>query len=72
MCGLLLHDAWIKWNEDPLIMNLAEKSIPVSTIPFPAITICPETKAYKEKFNFTAMYHTMNEQTPPYDATEEE
>lgn len=31
---------------------------PIYAVPFPAITICPETKAHKALVNFTALYHS--------------
>ncbi|XP_030376071.1 pickpocket protein 28 [Scaptodrosophila lebanonensis] len=43
-CFILINSAYTKWNETPVIVSFAEKSTPVWNIPFPAITICSETK----------------------------
>lgn len=60
-CGFLIHNVWIKWDQSPVIVSFAEKSTPVWEIPFPAVTICPETKTYMDKLNFTDAYHTLIE-----------
>ena len=39
-----------KWQSSPVIVTFDEKSTPVWKIPFPAITICPETKYKKQYF----------------------
>ena len=46
-----------KWQDSPVIVSFAEKSTPVWQIPFPAVTICPETKAMVKHVNFTKGYH---------------
>lgn len=46
-----------RWDRGPLFVGLAEKSQPIWDIPFPAITICPETKAKTAIVNFTDAYH---------------
>lgn len=43
--------------------------MPVGDIPFPAVTICSETKAKQRMFNFTDFYHTILESR---NVTEEE
>ncbi|EDV99610.1 pickpocket protein 28 [Drosophila grimshawi] len=40
----LIYSAYTKWNETPVIVSFAERSTPVWNIPFPAVTICSETK----------------------------
>lgn len=75
LCSLLIHNLWIKWDESPVFVSFAEQSTPVWEIPFPAVTICPETKAQKALFNYTDIYHRIdlafaNETVP--DLTEEE
>lgn len=72
LCGFLIHNVWIKWDQSPVIVSFAEKTTPVYAIPFPAITICPETKTYVRLFNFTEMYHVVNGNKPPYNASDEE
>ena len=60
-CGSLIHNVWIKWDQSPVIVSFAEKSTPVWQIPFPAVTICPETKTYMEKLNFTEVFNLLKE-----------
>ena len=43
----------------PVIVSFAEKSTPVWEIPFPAITICPETKVLKKYADFTKGHHAV-------------
>ncbi|XP_037940845.1 pickpocket protein 28-like isoform X1 [Teleopsis dalmanni] len=43
-CFSLIMSVYHKWNETPVIVSFSEKTTPVWNIPFPAITICSETK----------------------------
>ncbi|XP_075146228.1 ripped pocket [Haematobia irritans] len=47
-CSKLIGRVYSKWTETPVIVSFAEKSTPVWNIPFPAITICSETKRPKK------------------------
>lgn len=51
-CGYLINNSWKQWEENPILINFNEKPTPVWSIPFPSITICPETKAQKRIFDF--------------------
>lgn len=70
-CGQLIWNVYVKWDTSPVIVSFAEKSTPVWQIPFPAVTICPETKAKQTVFNFTDVYHQIFDEylalngTPP-------
>jgi len=59
-CGRSIINIWNKWDQSPVIVSFDEKSTPVWQIPFPAVTICPETKAKQTIFNFTNAYHQMH------------
>uniref|UniRef100_A0A0K8VEQ2 Sodium channel protein Nach n=1 Tax=Bactrocera latifrons TaxID=174628 RepID=A0A0K8VEQ2_BACLA len=52
-CSNLIHSIYIKWNETPVIVSFSEKSTPIWSIPFPAITICSETKRVPRKEGVT-------------------
>ncbi|XP_058985354.1 pickpocket protein 28-like [Musca domestica] len=39
-----IRKVYQKWNDTPVIVTFSERSTPVSDIPFPAITICPEIR----------------------------
>ncbi|KAG4070463.1 hypothetical protein HA402_005695 [Bradysia odoriphaga] len=58
-CGTLIFKLYIKWEESPVIVSFSEKSTPIYEIPFPSVTICPETKAKKNMIDFTETYHKM-------------
>lgn len=60
-CSRLIQNIYRKWDQTPVIVSFAEKSTPVWQIPFPAVTICPETKALSRYINFTEVYSQMNE-----------
>lgn len=49
----------MKWNDFPVILSFTEKEAKISMIPFPTVTICPETKANKDKFDLTSVYNSM-------------
>jgi amiloride-sensitive sodium channel len=66
-CGRLIFNIYQKWDTTPVIVSFAEKSTPVWQIPFPAVTICPETKARMELFNFTARFHNLFENASDYE-----
>uniref|UniRef100_A0A1B0DLX3 Uncharacterized protein n=1 Tax=Phlebotomus papatasi TaxID=29031 RepID=A0A1B0DLX3_PHLPP len=55
-CSLLIWSSWKKWDDTPVIVTFADKSTFVWQIPFPAVTICPETKVKTEYLNFTKVF----------------
>ncbi|XP_052756948.1 pickpocket protein 28-like isoform X2 [Galleria mellonella] len=61
LCAGLIRKVWIKWNVSPVIVSFAESSTPVWQIPYPAVTVCLETKAKQSVFNFTEYYHLYND-----------
>ncbi|XP_055629359.1 pickpocket protein 28-like [Toxorhynchites rutilus septentrionalis] len=56
-CGRLIHNVYVKWDQTPVIVSFNEKSTPVWQIPFPAITVCPETKTKFKYLDFTEAFH---------------
>lgn len=52
LCWVLINDAWTEWDQNPTIITFAEQSTPISTIPFPAITICPQIKTFDRRFSY--------------------
>lgn len=70
-CGILIHDSWHKWEQSPVIINFNEKSTPVWDIPFPSVTICPQTKTRVEIFNFTKIFNDLIEGSIPGNTTDE-
>ncbi|KAL9702251.1 hypothetical protein quinque_005769 [Culex quinquefasciatus] len=55
-CGKLIDGMYRKWDENPVIVTFDEKVTPVWAIPFPAVTICSETKVVRSKVNFTELF----------------
>ncbi|XP_075167589.1 pickpocket protein 28-like [Haematobia irritans] len=43
-CASMIFQVYVKWKETPVIVTISEKPTPIWSIPFPAVTICPETK----------------------------
>jgi acid-sensing ion channel, other len=56
-CKKLIFDVYLKWTENPVIVSFSNRPTSIWHIPFPAVTICPETKADSSLFNITEMYH---------------
>ncbi|KAF5300620.1 hypothetical protein FQA39_LY11081 [Lamprigera yunnana] len=53
LCLFLISKTYVKWQTSPVIVTFSTTEIPISNIPFPAVTICPQTKFDPNKFNFT-------------------
>ncbi|XP_065086994.1 pickpocket protein 28-like [Ochlerotatus camptorhynchus] len=70
-CSRLIQNIYRKWDQTPVIVSFNEKSTPVWQIPFPAVTICPETKAKAEYLNFTTMFHQIQNETDREQVTTE-
>lgn len=47
LLSCLVSEIYVKWITAPVIVSFSEKSTPVYQIPFPAVTICSETKRAK-------------------------
>lgn len=56
-CGNLIDNIYRKWEENPVIITFDEKHTAVWEIPFPAVTICPESKVKKAFLNFTESFY---------------
>lgn len=59
LCGASIRDMWIKWHENPVTMSFTEKYLPISSVPFPTVTVCSETKVKNSKLNVDAAYYAM-------------
>ncbi|XP_055309664.1 uncharacterized protein LOC129573300 [Sitodiplosis mosellana] len=57
LCVNFIQGVYIKWQSSPVIVTFSEKATSVSSIPFPAVTICPETKSHTNELNFTKVYN---------------
>ena len=45
----LCYPIAMKWINFPTITTILQTNFPVSEIPFPAVTICPNNKVFKDK-----------------------
>lgn len=71
-CTLMIHKIFEKWQSTPVIVSFAEKSTSVWEIPFPAVTICPETKALKQNIDFTKGFLAVQSNYSLYNLTDNE
>uniref|UniRef100_A0A6E8WCN3 Uncharacterized protein n=2 Tax=Anopheles coluzzii TaxID=1518534 RepID=A0A6E8WCN3_ANOCL len=61
-CGMMIQQAYNKWDRTPVIVTLSEVPTPVWDMDFPAITICPEIKVLNTKYNFTQEFEALQSQ----------
>lgn len=74
LCSSTIYGLKQKWNIAPVIISYNAKLLPISTIPFPAMTVCPATRISAKKFNFTKTYRSLfklDGQNTPNITTEE-
>lgn len=67
----MIHENYQSWLKDLVIIGFDKDSYHISSIPFPAITICLETKARKKQFDlqkFLSKNATVDENTQILDA----
>ncbi|XP_063916762.1 pickpocket protein 28-like [Zophobas morio] len=60
-CIYLIIQTWLKWDQSPVLVSFAQSPTPVWQVPFPAITICSETKTRQRVYNFTDYYHKVRD-----------
>ncbi|KAE8744812.1 hypothetical protein FOCC_FOCC008536 [Frankliniella occidentalis] len=56
-CFYLMVKVYTKWEGSPVIVSFAETATPIWNVPFPAVSVCPETKSRQTKFNYTGLFH---------------
>ncbi|KAK9883364.1 hypothetical protein WA026_001537 [Henosepilachna vigintioctopunctata] len=52
-CSYMVFKIIDKWNTTPVLVSLATKETSIHEVPFPAVTICPETKISRSCLNYT-------------------
>ncbi|XP_044262774.1 pickpocket protein 28-like [Tribolium madens] len=52
-CIFSIYGVYKKWDGSPVIVNFANQGTPIYRIPFPAVTICPESKSVQNLFSYT-------------------
>lgn len=58
-CGTQIHKLWKKWGKNPVTMELSNRMAPISTLPFPTVTICTKTKTSKDKLDLHFIYQNI-------------
>ncbi|XP_075972068.1 pickpocket protein 28-like [Anticarsia gemmatalis] len=53
ICAYQIQNVFIKWKTSPVIVSFSEHLVPVSKVPFPAVTICPQVKIRPWLYNYT-------------------
>ncbi|XP_018572878.2 pickpocket protein 28-like [Anoplophora glabripennis] len=61
LCVTLILKTYEKWERSPVIVTFATKETPNLMIPFPSVTICPDTKSLPGKYNYTKYYRMLRE-----------
>lgn len=54
-CSRFVYNVYEEWQRDPIILSFDQQTSSVFAIPFPAVTLCPETKVKASVLN---MSHT--------------
>lgn len=56
--SMSIQNIWMKWNTNPVTYSFSEKQVSISSIPFPMITVCPETKTMRDKLDLISVYYS--------------
>ena len=51
-----IFSLYTRWQNNPVVIHFGDKPTMISEIPFPAITICPLTKATIDQANVTQLF----------------
>lgn len=51
LCVVSIRSILISWTENPVTVGFTERQAPISDIPYPTITLCPEIKARQKTIN---------------------
>ncbi|RZC41709.1 ASC domain containing protein [Asbolus verrucosus] len=60
-CAFTIREVYKKWEQSPVIINFANTGTPTYEIPFPAVTVCSESKSDEDAFNYTKIMHKIIE-----------
>lgn len=56
-CIYFIYVVYKKWDTSPVIVTFATRGTPIFDIPFPSVTVCPESKSVQSIFNYTRVLH---------------
>ncbi|KAJ8943550.1 hypothetical protein NQ318_023062 [Aromia moschata] len=63
-CVIAIMEVYKKWVRSPVIVSFATRETPIYSIPFPAVTICPQAKSIQSLYNHTLMMRKHIEKKP--------
>jgi hypothetical protein len=69
---LTTYFLFISDDIEEMLTVTEERTHPLHKIPFPAITICPETKATRSLVNITDAYHNLSYNLTEFDYSDDE
>ncbi|KAJ3655391.1 hypothetical protein Zmor_014523 [Zophobas morio] len=61
-CTFMIYKIWQKYENNPIVINFSSKQLSVYDVPFPAVTICPESKSSSLTFNYSDVYYKIRSQ----------
>lgn len=63
ICSKLTWNSYNKWKDNPIIISQENQMSTVSSIPFPAVTICPYKKLNMEERNMSKFLSKVNDKS---------
>ncbi|XP_063370282.1 pickpocket protein 28-like [Cydia amplana] len=55
LCLWACSRAWYKWQHNSMIITVNEQLMSATEVPFPAVTVCPQTKVNQDRYNYTKL-----------------
>lgn len=68
----LFSKVWIRYGDGPIAIEISPYQKPIWDIPFPAITICTETKSKSSEFQFKNVFQRITPRQPITSLTPDE
>ena len=53
ICVFLIHDGFVDWHENPILVSVESFDYPLSEIRFPTVTFCPDEKNVPDNWAFS-------------------
>ncbi|KAJ3655392.1 hypothetical protein Zmor_014524 [Zophobas morio] len=69
-CTLMIYQIVERYKNSPIVVSFATKDTPLFSIPFPAVTICPESKCLEDHFNYSDAYNKIFHSNARLNSTE--
>ncbi|KXJ72524.1 hypothetical protein RP20_CCG017786 [Aedes albopictus] len=71
-CAKLIENVYEKWNNHPVIVTFDEQPLPAWSLPFPAVTICPQAMIRSKFMNFTEDFYRFANISGPWDPLDQD